>query len=360
MGVTIEDLIVISPKTLTIIATYHCTAACADCCFECTPKITHRLSLAEILSAIDSAIGMYPDIGIVVFTGGECFTLKEDLFTAIKHCTSNGLQTRCVTNAYWAKNYEMAVRYAEKLIEAGICEINISTGLDHQRWVSEKTVLNAVLALTKRNIFTLLTVEKDTNSSSCFESIQSNKLIMELQKNNFLFKLQSNSWMTFSKDSVERELIDRDAIDKGCDQIFENIVITPKKKISACCGLTLEHINEMKVGDINDLSGYVQHQKNDFLKLWIKIDGPIKIIDYLLGEGNHKTKNVSHQCEACAMLHKDPEIIRHLKSRYQNYIPYVLNKYLLIKSATSNQSVSRGYNEKNRGIRTYLSCWTEC
>lgn len=337
MSVAIEDLIVTSPKTLTIITTYQCTAACAECCFECTPKITHRLSLKEILGAIDSAIEMYPDIEIVVFTGGECFMLKEDLFTAIKHCTSYGRQTRCVTNAYWAKNFEMAARYAQKLHDSGISEINISTGLDHQRWVSEKTVLNAVEALTENNIFTLVTVEKDTDSSSCLESIQKNDLIKKLQENEAKFKLQSNAWMTFFEDSTERGYIDRDAIDKGCDQVFENIVITPKKKISACCGLTLEHINEMKVGEIHDLSGYVEHQKNDFLKLWIKVDGPIKIIDTLLGEGNNKTKKVSHQCEACVMLHKDPEIILSLKKHYQHYIPYVLNKYLLTKSATTNQ-----------------------
>lgn len=336
MSVAIEDFIVISPKTLTIITTYQCTAACAECCFECTPKITHRLSLSEIIGAIDSAIKMYPDIKIVVFTGGECFMLKDDLFTAIKHCTSNGLQTRCVTNAYWAKNYEMAVRYAKKLIGAGICEINISTGLDHQRWVSEKTVLNAVKALTDRNIFTLLTVEKDTESSGCFESIQKNESVLNLLGNEFLFKLHSNTWMTFFEDSTERGYIDRDVIDKGCDQVFENIVITPKKKISACCGLTLEHINEMKVGDINDLGGYVKNQKDDFLKLWIKVDGPIKIIDMLLGEGNQKTKNVSHQCEACVMLHKDPDITSSLINNYHDYVPYVLNKYLLIKSTSVN------------------------
>lgn len=93
----------------------------------------------------------------------------------------------------------------------------------------------------------------------------------------------------------------------------------------------------MKVGDINDLGGYVKNQKYDFLKLWIKVDGPIKIIDTLLGEENQKTKNVSHQCEACVMLHKDPDIMASLINNYYNYVPYVLNKYLLIKSTSVNK-----------------------
>ncbi len=58
--------------------------------------------------------------------------LKADLFEAIQYCSEKGLQSRCVTNVYWAKRDKKAKHYAIKLRETGITEINTSTGLDHQ------------------------------------------------------------------------------------------------------------------------------------------------------------------------------------------------------------------------------------
>lgn len=321
---------IITPQTLTIITTYQCTAACKECCFECSPQIKHRLSIEEIKQTIEKAQIQYPDIKIVVFTGGECFMLKADLFEAIQYCSEKGLQSRCVTNAYWAKRDKKAKHYAIKLREAGITEINISTGLDHQKWVNKNTIINAVKHLVEQDIFTLVTVEKDSDSSSCFDEILSNPIIKTLIKNQKkLFSLQSNAWMPFYDNSEQRGTTDRKIIDNGCDQIFANIVITPKREVSACCGLTLEHIPEMKLGDISDLTCYQQMQQDDFLKIWIKVEGPLKIIEQLLGREHKKIFNIQHQCQACAILHKDQEVIEKLVSNYAQYIPSVLHKFYL-------------------------------
>jgi hypothetical protein len=285
-----------------------------------------------MIKAIEQAIQLYSDIKIVVFTGGECFMLKNDLFKAIEFCTQKGLQSRCVTNAYWAKRSEVAERYAKKLVQVGINEINISTGLDHQEWINEDTVINAVKHLTQQNIFTLVTVEKDNDNSNCLNQILDNPLIQNLTLNHKdIFLIQSNAWMPFYEDSDQRENIDSDIINKGCDQIFENLVITPKKEVSACCGLTLEHIPEMKLGNIKNLECYKDMQQDDFLKIWIKVEGPLKIIEQLLGENNEKLINIQHQCQACAILHKDEEIIGKLINNYSEYIVPVLHKFNMSK-----------------------------
>ncbi|WP_054719794.1 hypothetical protein [Lacticaseibacillus manihotivorans] len=68
------------PNILTIITTYHCTAACEECCFECSPKLKARLSfqqISEFLKESREALGS--KVKGVVFTGGECFTLGDDL-----------------------------------------------------------------------------------------------------------------------------------------------------------------------------------------------------------------------------------------------------------------------------------------
>ncbi|MBU1393178.1 MAG: hypothetical protein KJ856_02320 [Gammaproteobacteria bacterium] len=56
----------ISPKMITIITTYKCTAACEDCCFECTPKLNSTLNYEEISNAITSANKKFPRLELVV------------------------------------------------------------------------------------------------------------------------------------------------------------------------------------------------------------------------------------------------------------------------------------------------------
>ena len=167
----------ISPQSLTFITTYQCTAACKECCFECSPQLSGKLQLDDMIASIDQALQLYPQLKLVVFTGGECFTLKEDLFQAIQYCSSKQLLTRCVTNGYWAKRQSVAEDYAQRLAAVGIKEMNISTGADHQEWVAEATVVQAAVALVNHGIFTLVTVEKDSDDSNCFLSLRNNPAI---------------------------------------------------------------------------------------------------------------------------------------------------------------------------------------
>lgn len=64
-----------SPSTVTILPTYTCTAACKECCFESSPRIKERLSRDELFKSIDKAISDLLDLKLIVFSGGECFTL---------------------------------------------------------------------------------------------------------------------------------------------------------------------------------------------------------------------------------------------------------------------------------------------
>lgn len=268
-----ENFIKKTPTSITLITTYRCTAACRECCFECSPKIKGRLSLDDIKFAIKNSYRNFPDLKIVVFTGGECFMLGTDLFKAIEYATSLGLKTRCVTNAYWGKSPKRAREIAEKICLAGITEINISTGLEHQEWVSQEAVINAAQALVDKKISTLITVEKDKEDTSYYRNLVENNQIGELL-NSPLFSIQKNNWMPFHKNHIERAVsTNNNLLYKGCDQLFHNTVITPHRKHSACCGLTMEYIPEMKIGELdNDLMFNYKQHKYDFLKIWIFTD----------------------------------------------------------------------------------------
>lgn len=91
-----------SPSTVTILPTYTCTAACKECCFESSPRVKERLSREALFKAIDKVLSDLLDLKLVVFSGGECFTLGDDLFDAIQYikARNSAISVRCVTNGY--------------------------------------------------------------------------------------------------------------------------------------------------------------------------------------------------------------------------------------------------------------------
>ena len=123
---------VIAPSTLTILPTYKCTAQCKECCFECSPDLRGRLSLEQILRRIDKAHAAFPFLKLVCFSGGECFTIGKDLDTAIAYAHGLALFTRCVSNGYWGSSLQAARKRVNPLAEAGLTELNLSTGDEHQ------------------------------------------------------------------------------------------------------------------------------------------------------------------------------------------------------------------------------------
>ncbi|EHU0328769.1 hypothetical protein KY023_003278 [Vibrio vulnificus] len=322
----------IEPNILTFITTYQCTAACKECCFECTPKLTAKLSESQILQTLQTAKDTYPSIKLAVFTGGECFLLKNSLFKAISKATSLGFSTRCVTNAYWAKTKNNANKIVDELKLAGLNELNISTGIEHQEWVDEDCVINAAEALLDRGIVTVITVEKDSETTNIYHRIMNNPRIISLfnQYDNKII-IQQNSWMPFHEDYKSRGYISSEVLKSGCDQVFNNITITPHGIVSACCGLTMEHIPEMKLGTINNLTSFSEKQEDDFLKRWIKIDGPYSILEKMTDD-HSKLNNVVHPCQACAIIHKDMEVRENIKKRYKEHIIPIIFKENIIQS----------------------------
>lgn len=227
----------------------------------------------------------------------------------------------------------MQKKNARKLVDSGITEINISTGLDHQKWIPQESVIRAFQALLDESISTLLVVESDTEKSSVFTDIK-NSLEVSKYSRNPLFSIKCNSWMAFNSNIEERQNINAENLaDRPCDQIFNNVVVTPYRNLSACCGLTLEYIKEVHLGRLDwegsNLVKLYWSQLNDFLKIWIHMDGPTRIIKTLLGEEKAGERKFVHMCESCSVLHNDPEIRKALESNYLQFAPKVLSRFLM-------------------------------
>ena len=322
----------LAPKTLTFITTYRCTAACTQCCFESSPSVKGQLSREDMMRALHDVKEKFPSLAVVVFTGGEATLLKKDLISVISEATNLGLSTRIVSNGSWGKTKPTAKRMAHEFSEAGLRELNISTGKDHQEWVPHESVVNAAEAAVEAGIFTLITVEADTSDSEKLSALTRDPLVQRLVKETGLC-LQANSWMSF-KDTGEsrRHVVPTTGRATPCDQIHRNVVVTPYGEVAACCGLTLEHIPELKLGRIEDgVANTYLNQQDDFLKYWLKVDGPAEIIRRVLGEDRSKEllSGSVHICHDCAVLHKNAEVRAKLAAHYKEFIPDVMSRYAL-------------------------------
>lgn len=335
---------VLTPQVATILASYNCTAACENCCFDSHPGIRQRLPLDEILRFIDQAAG-FETMRLVVFSGGECFLLKDDLDAAVDHATRLGLSTRCVTNAYWARTEEIALRRLEKLKAAGLRELNVSTGDFHQRFVPQKSVINACVAALRLGLDLVVMVELQRERKVRAAAIQSDERIVAAARRpgRGLFKVVESPWMPMTPGGnvpqPSRTVLGRDNLHRktGCDSVLTTIVATPSGRLGMCCGLSREKIPELNedLPKEQPLKQVYFASSGDFMKIWLFVEGPERILAWaaskdatIAWEGKY-----AHRCHACLALFKDERALRVIRDHYSEKVPNVLLRYSLMVRA---------------------------
>ncbi len=351
----------IKPTTITILTTYHCTAACAQCCFECSPKLRARFTEKQMHDFIKQSVKEFsPELQVCVFTGGECFSIGKDLVSSVKLAHSLGLRTRCVSNGYWARTKESAKKKLTEMKEAGLDEINISTGDDHQKWVPFQSVVNATVTAATLGIHALISVEGHEESHFKYADAISNSEINEYWKNhklNNILSVINSVWIPIHKNAAvtqnEKVTMQMKNMNQtnGCDTILNFIGLNPYNKLVACCGLTMEYIDEMKIGSFSceTLAKDFYNQFNDFMKIWLWVDGPEHIL-YFAYLHNRSLRpllsNITHPCQACAKIFGSKEIQETLQKHYGEVVESVLLKYELKRSEyeDSAQAVIRSRN----------------
>jgi hypothetical protein len=239
---------------------------------------------------IDKSIYAYgKSLVVLVLTGGECFLLGQSLPKIINYATQKGLIVRVVTNGYWAKSYDIAYKKLSHLVDVGLKEINFSTGDDHLEWVSYDNIVYGCMAAIELGITCVVNVEQHDNSVFKARQLQEEKRLIpyfeKSQKNNTIFFVESSLWIKFNKDSdisYNKSLVTKE-IESGCKSLFSTIVINSYAQMLACCGLTSERILPMRLGDVtrSDIASLYTSQFNDFLKIWLFVEGPINILKFI-------------------------------------------------------------------------------
>lgn len=330
----------ILPTTLSLITTHQCTAACDHCCFSCSPQIKDFLPIDLARKAIAGA-KEFGTFKVVVFSGGECFLLKKNLDELVSYSNSLGFRTRCVTNAYWATSVKNATSRLTTLIDAGLNEINFSTGPFHQQYVPLSRVINACKASAALGLTTVVTVEETKDQLASIREFYEEDDFKDALATGKL-TVRRSTWIKAdgSMPISHSESLDRFSEDRisGCSTSLRVIAISPKADVYACCGLHMERIPELNLGSLlsKDLTSLLNNHPDDLLKILIHVDGPERA--YQLARQFDSTislpRGCVHPCETCRLLHMDKDAISTLSGNAKTFSSEVSLRYMVSLAKT--------------------------
>lgn len=327
-------------RTLSIMPTYRCTAACKNCGTLSSPHAKACLTVQEITSVIDE--GHEANFRVVVFTGGEATLEMEPLVEGIKKATGYGMVTRLVTNAHWAIDEEAASSFITLMKRSGLSEINFSTGDQHARWVPMRYVLTAVRESLREGFVPAVMIETTATMTITREVMEADEYHKETRS---LFPgrrihISESPWMPLNPRKAERYspgmAVDATNLSRtqGCDSVLQTTTVQADGNIGACCGLGMRLIPELNLGRVGEttISAAIDEGEEDLLKQWIHVEGPEKILAWasqrdpsIEWEGIY-----AHRCQACLRLYKDNRVRAVIKDHIMEKVPDILfTDYLL-------------------------------
>jgi MoaA/NifB/PqqE/SkfB family radical SAM enzyme len=331
---------ILPPTSLTLLTTFKCTAKCRNCCFQCSPKASKKMSLSEMKMWLDKCFSAYPSIQLVVFSGGECTLLGNDLVEIIDFVSKKNKRTRIVTNAWWAKSFAFAKEFLSCLYNAGLDEVNFSTGDEHQEWIPFSNIRNASIAALKCGMKCAINIETHDDSKFLLNNyFSSDKEFASLCSNMVTddkIYVENGVWAPINKEDegkITYEQFKKDLFGKPCINLFDNIPINPYGEVLACCGITSETNPYMRLGNImeEDIKVLYEYSFSDILKIWLFVSGPIEILQYIVRVQYGKNiKPVGHMCVICREIFANSDYLETLQNHVDDFAPVVLLKYNLI------------------------------
>ena len=277
-------------NSICFLTTYRCNAKCDYC--ECGPKAENGLTLAEMVRLIDEAAEL-GTVNLVVFSGGEPSLLRDDLFAAIGHATSRGMLTRVVTNGMWGITPKKAEEFVDRLLEAGLSEINISVDDLHQRWIPLERPRNAFLACYKRGVKCLLAHKQNKSSMITVPYLREFfgvDLIdyehgREYTEEEQCRLISSGSIIPVGRNEDQADLSDHiyGSWRHSCGSVLRDIIVGARGNFLPCCGIVTKNTPELTREDLRTTSliDAIDNANRDVMLNWIALEGPAAIAEFV-------------------------------------------------------------------------------
>jgi hypothetical protein len=214
------------------------------------------------------------------------------------------------------------------LLDAGLEELNLSTGDEHARFIPIERVVYAIVAALTRSLETWVVVEKRMGREIIKDTLNRHPLLTSMPlAQRELLHVDDGVWMPLDPAKIETyapgltvnqlNVASRPA----CTNVLQTYTLGADGKIAACCGIGQRRVPELTVGEAgrpDSLSEAIKAAEGDFIKLWLRYFGP----EHILAWAKQKNPAIdwedmyAHQCQACLRVYQDPEISRLLKCHH--------------------------------------------
>lgn len=303
--------------------THSCPISCKYCVTRSRPGKGPSLDAGFMKAVIDEVMAIAP-LSTVVFTGGEALLELRAVEETIRHATAQGIWTRIVSNAFWAKQPATALRVLQRLRRAGLSEINISCDDLHQEHLPIENVRNAFDA-AKRCGLPVLIAHKKVAGGRITPEYLSSVLGVELTEYapgdvcNEASNLYSTSLTVPIGTGVESLPLEdyilypehACAWMHPCGAVLDGLVIAPDRQLHLCCGMMEQTNPELSLGRVEPgrIAELLYAANSDLLANWLALEGPYGLMQFIRQRAPQVTfaERFVNSCHLCNDIFTRPD-----------------------------------------------------
>jgi len=241
------------PLEIALMYSHQCNMTCKHCGILSSPQNKTKMPFDDAKRYIDEAAGI-PRFKKVTFTGGEPMLFQDEHAELMSRCKDYRLQTRMVTNGFWATTVDKGLAVLSRMKDAGLTEVNFSADQFHLEFGKPETLRNAlecarILNFTRIISFVSNSPELPLDQLSRMYGLPRHELAdlhdyegnyrsIASQKNEKMF-VWAGGLIGLGRAADHPEMLHYYPVDiflsNGCGEVVNKSVIYPDGDLQACC-----------------------------------------------------------------------------------------------------------------------------
>jgi hypothetical protein len=327
------------------------------------PQRNDRLAFETIKNVLDSVLE-HTELAVVVFAGGEPMGSRKTLYRAIRYCEDQGIATRMVSNAYWAKDAVRTVEVLRELRSAGLREVNISADDYHLPYVPFQNVAN-VWKSARGLGFKSVVIANGNGPESLINPGYLVEMLGDTPVRTWVdyrgqmveFDLEPGTYYAISQTPVQRlerageELAattfvpaaKQENLRGRCPHVIRDAALSPRGHLLSCCGFELDGNPILDLGDAKATDAWqlIEQANHDGVLTAIGYLGPyfLKGVIEQIAPGTIGDRCHGSVCELCRTIVTNPAAIAALQQAKDVLLPALAEARKIVDSqiASANE-----------------------
>ncbi|MDF2986039.1 MAG: radical superfamily enzyme [Eubacterium sp.] len=272
---------------ISIMISNECNYNCSHCIESSSLNESERLPLSKLTGLIDAAgiISASENGNLrISFTGGEPFLHFNDLLECAKTAKRNGAyRIDCITNCFWAADFDNALKLLKEVKNAGIDHLSFSYDQYHSSFIELEQIKNAFKAAVESGIEIKFKIILFKGSERAYEFLEKISDITPGKR----FSMEELPGLPLGRAmNLERAMfLFGEGIPSGKCQGIGNMLVTYDGDVYPCCCPTFSEA--LCLGNVHTDSFYDIYQKmnkSSLLKILMTF-GPYYFVPFLKKQG---------------------------------------------------------------------------